>query len=304
MSFENPSRQVTNSDLKLAAAVLQNDIAAHQHGAQEHTISSGSNNTPAVAWQAKGSTTAASAPAHLLRLQTLHQRFHRYFHSAFYVPGAVNIMADEASRLFQLSDASLLTHLNTVHPQMNSWRLVHPRIEMLSSFVACTFTTQKSCVRNKVIGFGFSGNPFCCPVTSTATHIKHRREHLAPPTASLCTHCRDGSPSYVTASDIPSYVTASDITTALKASVEAPGPQLGFLPSKVSARSLCAAGAMAPLCAHVDTDTIRLLGRWQSDVMLQHLTVQAQPVMRDFSRHMLEGGADYLLLPNQEVWPH
>jgi hypothetical protein len=142
-----------------------------------------------------------------------------------------------------------------------------------------------------VIGLGRSGNPFCCPVAATARRIKHLREHLAPPTAPLCTYYRDGS---------PSYVTASDITTTLKASVEALGPQLGFLASEVSARSLRAAGAMALLCAHVDTDTIRLLGRWRSDIMLRYLTVQAQPVMRDFSRRMLEG-ADYLLLPNQDV---
>jgi hypothetical protein len=57
---------------------------------------------------------------------------------------------------------------------------------------------------------------------------------------------------------------------------------------------------MALLCAHVDADTIRLLGQWRSGVMLQCLTAQAQPVMRDFSRRMLEG-ADCLLLPNQDV---
>ena len=160
-----------------------------------------------------------------------------------------------------------------------------------ASFVTYTFTTQKNCVRNEVIGLGRSGNPVCCPVAASARRIQHLREHLAPPTAPLCTYYRDGN---------PSFVTASDITTTLKASVAALGPQLGFSASEVSARSLRAAGAMALLCAHVDTDTIRLLGRWQSDVMLRYLTVQAQPVMRDFSRRMLEG-ADYLLLPNQDV---
>jgi hypothetical protein len=159
-------------------------------------------------------------------------------------------------------------------------------------FVTCTFTTQNNCVRNKVIGLGRSGNPFCCPVASTASSVKHLREHLAPPTAPLCTCCRDGG---------PSFVTSTDVTITLRASVTALGPQLGFLASEVSARSLRAAGAMALLCAHVDTDTIRLLGRWRSDVMLRCLTAQAsQPVMRDFSRRMLEG-ADYLLLPNQDV---
>jgi hypothetical protein len=57
---------------------------------------------------------------------------------------------------------------------------------------------------------------------------------------------------------------------------------------------------MALLCAHADSDSIRLLGRWRFDVMLRHLTAQAQPVMRDFTRQMLEG-ADCLLLPNEDV---
>jgi hypothetical protein len=133
VSFKNPSGRVTNSNLELAATIVQHDIAVHHYDVRERTISSGSDNTPAVAWQQKGSTTTSSAPAYLLRLQALHQRFHRYFSSIFYLPGDVNIMSDDASRLFALSDVNLLTHFNTVYPQMNSWRLVHPTKEMLSS---------------------------------------------------------------------------------------------------------------------------------------------------------------------------
>jgi hypothetical protein len=57
---------------------------------------------------------------------------------------------------------------------------------------------------------------------------------------------------------------------------------------------------MALLCAHVDSDVIRLLGRWRSDEMLCYLHVQAEPVMRDFSRRMLAGDS-FTLLPNQDV---
>jgi hypothetical protein len=96
------------------------------------------------------------------------------------------------------------------------------------------------------------------------------------------------------------YVTANDITVTLRHSVTALGSTLGFKASDVSARSLRAAGAMALLCAHVDTDTIRLLGRWRSDEMLRYLTVQAQPIMRDFASRMLQGG-HYTLLPNASV---
>jgi hypothetical protein len=57
---------------------------------------------------------------------------------------------------------------------------------------------------------------------------------------------------------------------------------------------------MALLCAQVDSNVIRLLGRWHSDEMLRYLHVQAEPVMRDFSRRMLLGGS-FTLLPNQAV---
>ena len=57
---------------------------------------------------------------------------------------------------------------------------------------------------------------------------------------------------------------------------------------------------MALLCAHVDTDIIRLVGRWRSDEMLRYLHVQAEPVMRQFANLMVIGG-NYTLLPAQDV---
>ena len=78
------------------------------------------------------------------------------------------------------------------------------------------------------------------------------------------------------------------------------GPELGFLPEDVTARCLRASGANALLCAKVDTDVIRLLGRWRSDEMLRYLHCQATPVMQDFSRKMLSGGV-FTLIPNQWV---
>ena len=75
---------------------------------------------------------------------------------------------------------------------------------------------------------------------------------------------------------------------------------LGFLPSDVSARCLRAAGANALLCAKVDTDVIRLLGRWRSDEMLRYLHLQAAPVMKNFARAMISGG-EFTLIPNQLV---
>ena len=159
------------------------------------------------------------------------------------------------------------------------------------TFVTLTFTTQKNAVRGEVIGLGLSGDPFVCPVLSTARQVRHLLLHNAPPETPLCTYYQD---------DRAHYVTPTDITTTMQASVRALGSVIGFTPKEVSARSLRAAGAMALLCAHVDSDTIKLLGRWRSDEMLRYLTVQAQPIMRDFASRMLQGG-QYTLLPNATI---
>ena len=95
-------------------------------------------------------------------------------------------------------------------------------------------------------------------------------------------------------------VSAANITEALRIAVAMQGPTVGFLPEDISARALRAGGAMALLCAQVDSDLIRLLGRWRSDEMLRYLHVQAQPVMRNFSRLMLQGG-QFSLIPGPEV---
>ncbi len=58
------------------------------------------------------------------------------------------------------------------------------------------------------------------------------------------------------------------------------GPSYGITPHEISIRSLRASGAMSLLCAKVDTDMIRLMGRWRSDEMLRYLHVQSFPLLR------------------------
>lgn len=88
------------------------------------------------------------------------------------------------------------------------------------------------------------------------------------------------------------------LTTTIQTVVTQLGSQtLDFLPDDVGAHALRAAGAMALLCAHLDSETMGLIGRWQSDEMSRHLHVQATPLMQDHSRGMLTAG-DCRLLPN------
>ena len=54
--------------------------------------------------------------AYLLRLQALHQRHHCYLNQPDYIPGPVNAMADDASRLWHLTDDAFLAHLTLTYP--------------------------------------------------------------------------------------------------------------------------------------------------------------------------------------------
>jgi hypothetical protein len=53
---------------------------------------------------------------------------------------------------------------------------------------------------------------------------------------------------------------------------------------------------MALMCAGVDCDRIRLIGRWRSDELYRYLHVQAQPVMNGTAAAMFHGG-NYRLTP-------
>lgn len=59
---------------------------------------------------------------------------------------------------------------------------------------------------------------------------------------------------------------------------------------------------MALLCAKVDPDVIKLVGRWRSDQMLRYLHLQAYPKMHTFSRLMITGG-HFSILNNASVPP-
>ena len=59
---------------------------------------------------------------------------------------------------------------------------------------------------------------------------------------------------------------------------------------------------MALMCSKVDSNLIRLLGRWRSDEMLRYLHLQAQPLMAKFSEFMLAGG-NYALIPSEHNTP-
>jgi hypothetical protein len=91
-------------------------------------------------------------------------------------------------------------------------------------FGSLRFTDQKHGVRGKVIGQALTGNSFICSVKALVQRVLYLRSHNAPPTTPL-------SRVFNTLAQVPPSV----LTASLRDSVQYLGPNLGFLPPKVSA---------------------------------------------------------------------
>lgn len=163
-----------------------------------------------------------------------------------------------------------------------------------ATFATLIFTNQKNAVRGEKIGHARTGHPFSCPVLALSRRVLHLRHSSAPATAPLYL-------TFLTPVTF-AFVTSARITAMLRLSATALFLELGIDPLRVSARSLRAGGAMALLCARVDPNIIRLVGRWRSDEMLRYLHLQAYPLMHTFARRMVSAG-NFTLLPGQDIAP-
>ncbi len=121
--------------------------------------------------------------------------------------------------------------------------------------------------------------------------VKHLRLHQARIDTPLYSYFANGS---------WCVVSSSLLTQHLRATASAIGAASGITAQDISARSLRSAGAMALVCAAVDTDIICLLGHWHSDEMLRYLTVQALPIIAHLSSQMLQHG-HFTLIPNNHL---
>lgn len=132
VSSANPQGSVNNSQLELLGALWHDDVAARCFDIRERTIKSSTDNIATLFWYRRGSVTTTSPTATILRQQSMHQRFHRYVSLKDYVPGPLNALADDASRLAYLNDYQFLTYFNATYPQPSPWHLCHLPPEMIS----------------------------------------------------------------------------------------------------------------------------------------------------------------------------
>jgi len=203
-------------------------------------------------------------------------------------PGEYAATSNPEAAPFRLKSIKLYQHNRLLHPTTCAlWELEGV------TFVGLEFDTQKNGVRGEIIGLGRSGHHFFCPVLALIRRVAHLRLHRAPLATPLyvCYH-----------NNTQHTVTTQHLTTILCSTVASYGAHFGMQPSDISVQTLRSSGAMALLCANVDTDRIRLLGRWRSDEMLRYLHVQAMPVVAPLSTAMLHHG-HFTLLPNRPPSP-
>ena len=90
---------------------------------------------------------------------------------------------------------------------------------------------------------------------------------------------------------------SSEIMYAIQTVDQASGPAIRFTPEDASMPYLRAGGAMALLAAQMDSDTIRILGRWRSDTMLRYLHTMSKSFTDGLAFHMFQYGNYAFILP-------
>ena len=142
VTSENRSGTISNSDLELAGGLFQLEALSQTFDIRERTVLSKGDNLATTFWERKGSTTTDSAPAYLLRLFGIHQRFHRYVPRFDYISGPSNPIADAASRDFHLSIPQLYSQLASFFPQKNGYQVWTPPKPFVSAVISALLKKQ------------------------------------------------------------------------------------------------------------------------------------------------------------------
>jgi hypothetical protein len=141
VSDSNPAGSLTNSDLEMAAVLMQYMILQQVTDMTHKRAGTLSDNTPTIAWSTCMADRSKSLTAgHLLRgLAAIQRETQAGPYTMGSVTGKKNQMADIALRSFHIPlDSSFLTHFITTFPlpQRQSWKIVHLTPEQTSNVIS------------------------------------------------------------------------------------------------------------------------------------------------------------------------
>ena len=189
VSTDNPTGDLTNSDLEHAALQGQITLQVASGNYMYGTHMNGTDNTPALSRINKGAISSDGAGAHLCNFACTHQRQHRYCHVGFFIPGEANVMADDASRLQHLTDREFLSHFEQHYPQSTPWQLLHLTSETEQCLISVLRSKslprplQLSTGTNKALSSP-SGGTFAGPSATMLPSVLSRHKRTSSATSS------------------------------------------------------------------------------------------------------------------------
>ena len=145
----NPEVQVTNSDLELVGRVIHHAFISNCFDMRDQNPLSIRDNTAGLCWHRKGSSTSTFPSAHLLRPQSIHQRFYRYIPCHGFLEGVDNGISDRPSRSRYLTDADFHAYMDDYRPQKLPWGLCIPPSELV--YVIASMLRQITLSRGSLI---------------------------------------------------------------------------------------------------------------------------------------------------------
>jgi hypothetical protein len=123
VSVNNPHGTITSSNLELAATIAQFDVLVQAFDVHLHRVHNLSDSAATVTWQKKGAASTPGPVTYLLRIHALHQRHHRYLPLHDFIPGMANVLSNQSSPHFHLTDSQLLAHFNSSFPHTIPWHM-------------------------------------------------------------------------------------------------------------------------------------------------------------------------------------
>jgi hypothetical protein len=189
ITAECPRGTLLISDLELAGIIAHNDVLAQAGPTcpqQEDYV--GCRRQPRLGAVGNQGVLDVDYRPRILA-DAMHQRTHRYVACHHYLPASLNRMADDASRLWNLSDANLLTHFNSHYAQTVCRELRHLAPQMSLSLIGalsrqrctpvlCAAPQFRSHLLAPLDGF------LCRAWPLLLTHLGPRRQNTSAPT--LC----------------------------------------------------------------------------------------------------------------------
>ena len=156
-----------------------------------------------------------------------------------------------------------------------------------TKFVILFFTNQNNVVKGESIRHVRAGHPQALPVAALHHRVAHLIHNNSPGDTPL-------SSVYIKGKE--RIILRDKITATIFAIICADFPIIGFTKTNVNAQYLHAGSAMAILLEWFYTDTIRLVGRWQSNTVIRYLHITTNSFTQGLSACMVQHNT-YALIP-------